>query len=253
MSTQKIYDPKLFWDDKARRAGLDFEAAVCHDDPKINKKIDRIQRRLLRRAFRQVSQRIDLVGKKILDYGCGTGRWVEFFRNYGLEYTGVDLSTEMVRIASERFSNTKFDSLSFGEISYPSKAFDIVCSIAVIHHVPYEEQSTILHELSRIIKHNGFLILFESISSPDPENVLEFPKTVADWNISLRNQGLERLWIERTCYFTTRTIMNRLVGENRFRTLSRKIGAYIDPYIGNFLPARLQTRGAMIFQKIIEK
>ncbi len=253
MATQKRYDPKLFWDEKARRSGLDFEAAVCHDDPSDNKIIDRIQRKLIRNAFRQIGQRIDLAGKKILDYGCGTGRWVEFFRSYGMEYTGVDLSTEMVRIAAERFSDAKFAALSADGIQYPSRAFDIVCSIAVIHHNPYNEQTLILQELSRIIKFKGFLVLFESISSPDPENILEFPRSVADWITCLNDQGLKQLWIERTCYFPTRKIMNKLVGKNRFRPLFNKIDIFLNPYIGGFLPTRLQTRGMIVFQKIVEK
>jgi ubiquinone/menaquinone biosynthesis C-methylase UbiE len=253
MSTQKRYVPKLFWDEKARRSGLDFEAAVCCDDPSDNEIIDRIQRKLMRSAFQQIGQRIDLAGKKILDYGCGTGRWVEFFRSYGMEYTGVDLSTEMVRIAAERFSDANFAALSADGIQYPSRTFDVVCSIAVIHHNPYKEQSSILQELSRIIKFKGFLVIFESISSPDSENILEFPRSVADWNTSLNDLGLKQLWIERTCYFSTRTIMNKLVGKNRFRPLSNKIGIFLDPYIGSFLPTRLQTRGTIVFQKTVEK
>jgi len=252
MDKQKTYDPKSYWDEKARNAGLDFEAAVCFDDVAANKIIDRIQKRFIRMAFRQISQRMDLAGKKILDYGCGTGRWVEFFRSYGMEYTGVDLSTEMIRIAKERFCKTDFSALGIEGIQYPSQAFDIVCSIAVLHHNPYKEQSSIIFQLSHIIKLKGFLVLFESLGSRESKSDIEFPRPSEDWRKSLNALGFERLWSRQTRYFSTRTILNKLVGENRLHATSNKLGIYLDPYIGGFLPNRLQTRGAMIFQKLIE-
>jgi len=250
MNTQEPYDPKSFWDEKARRAGKDFESAVCLDDPIANKIIDRIQKRFLRMAFRQIRQRMDLAGRKVLDYGCGTGRWVEFFRSYGMDYTGVDLSTEMVRIASERFPDVEISAVGSAGIQFPSQTFDVVCSIAVIHHNPYDDQSSILRQLSRIIKPEGFLVLFESMGQYDPGSVLEFPRSSADWRKSLQALGLEHLWSRQTRYFSTRTIMNKLAGENRFIAASNAFGFYLDPYLGSFLPSRLQTRGAMIFQKL---
>ncbi len=170
-----------------------------------------------------------------------------------MEYTGVDLSSEMVRIAAERFLDANFAVVGPNGIPYPSQAFDIVCSIAVIHHNPYKEQSLIFHELSRILKPKGFLVLFESITSPDPNNAVEFPRSVADWKTSLNAEGLERVWIKRTRYFSFRIIMSSLVGGNRFCSLSNKIGIFLDPYIGSFFPIRLQTRGMMVFHKISEK
>jgi len=249
MDIQKTYDPKSYWDEKAQRAGLDFESAVCFNDVIENKIIDRVQKRFIRMAFRQISQRIDLAGKKILDYGCGTGRWVQFFLSYGMEYIGIDLSTEMVKIATQRFPDTKFAALSKEGIKYPSQTFDIVCSIAVLHHNPYEEQSLIIHQLSRIIKLKGFLVLFESIGPRESKSAIEFPRPCEDWRKTLKDLGLEHLWSRQTRYFSTRTILNKLAGENRFHAISNKIAIYLDPYIGGFLPSRLQTRGAMIFQK----
>lgn len=244
------YDPKSFWDEKARRAGADFESAVCLDDPVSNRIIDRIQKRLVRLAFRQISGRIELGGKRVLDYGCGTGRWVDFFRSRGLEYAGVDLSPEMIRVAVRRFPDLEFAALGDEGLQYPPETFDIICSIAVIHHNSYEEQDSILRGLNRTLRGNGFLLLFESIGPLDPGAFMEFPRPVEDWKQLLHTLGQETLWTRRTRYFSTRTIMNKLVGENRLAAVSNFAGAYLDPYLGGFLPARLQTRGAMVFRKM---
>lgn len=252
MDTNREYDPKSFWDSKARRAGEDFESAVGLDDPNANKIIDRVQKRYIRLAFRQMGRPMDLRGRKILDYGCGTGRWVDFFRGLGMEYTGVDLSPEMVRIASARFPDVYFASLLGEGLPFPSRTFDVVCSIAVIHHNRYEEQASILRELSRVIKPDGFLVLFESIGPLNPESAVEFPRPTADWQKTLQDLGLEQLWSRQTRYFATRTIMNKVVGENRLPILTQKAGLYLDPYLGGFLPGRLRTRGVMVFKKFAE-
>lgn len=248
MKPQIQYDPKSYWDEKARRAGSNFEAAVCYDNPVSNEIIDRVQRRFMRMAFLQISQQTDLSGKRILDYGCGTGRWLEFFRGYGLEYAGVDLSAEMVRTASERFPDVHFSPLDDG-IPFPPLSFDLVCSIAVIHHNPYEEQKKILLQLNRVLKPGGFLVLFESVGALEPDSTLEFPRPSGNWSILLGDLGLKPLWSKQTRYFATRAFMDKLVGEGRLHAVSNRIGVHLDPYLGDVLPSRFQTRGAMVFQK----
>jgi SAM-dependent methyltransferase len=253
MDTNKVYDPKTFWDARARRAGINFESAVCLDCPIDNKIIDRIQKRYLRLALKKISDRMILAGKKILDYGCGTGRWVEFFRNYGMCYTGVDISTEMVRISSERFPDAHFSAIDSKRLQFPDDTFDVICSIAVIHHNTYEQQDLILRQLSRMLKYKGFLVLFESIGAKNTQRGVEFPRPITDWWETVKGLGFEQVWSSPTRYFATRTIMSKVLGDNQFSiNLSKRIGTYIDPYIGNLLPRRLHSRGTMVFMKVVE-
>jgi ubiquinone/menaquinone biosynthesis C-methylase UbiE len=49
----------------------------------------------------------DLVGKRVLDVGCGTGRLAAALRERGSRVWGVDPSPEMVRVAKERGVNAK--------------------------------------------------------------------------------------------------------------------------------------------------
>jgi SAM-dependent methyltransferase len=256
MDPRKSYNPKSFWDAKAQRAGMDFESAVCLDDPISNKIIDRIQKRMIRLAFRHILQRTALAGRKLLDYGCGTGRWVDFFQNYGLEYTGVDLSPEMIRIASGRYPNHKFSIVGSEGMEFQPWSLDMICTIAVIHHNRYPEQESILQQMGGLIKNQGFFVLFESIGKrtdiQDSESIVEFPRPVPDWVNTLNSLGFELIWSKNTRYFSTRTIMNKLAGENRFPSLTNKVGIHLDPYLGDYLPTHLHNRGAMVFQKVVE-
>src|SRR3989344_9680523 len=43
-----------------------------------------------------------LIGKKILDAGCGSGRDLQYFNEEGLDVTGIDISKGMLRECKRR-------------------------------------------------------------------------------------------------------------------------------------------------------
>jgi len=104
----------------------------------------------------------DLVknGEKILDLGCGNGRFLEFFRDKKIEYMGVDSSEKLIDIAKKKYPNFQFlvaDALS---LPFLENSFDKVFSISVFHHIPSEElRLQFLKEIKRILKPKGTLIL----------------------------------------------------------------------------------------------
>ena len=44
----------------------------------------------------------DVVGKRVLDVGCGTGRYTEWLLEHGAEVTGFDASPQMLEHARRR-------------------------------------------------------------------------------------------------------------------------------------------------------
>jgi len=100
-------------------------------------------------------------GDCILDVGCGNGRLLDLFDNDGIKYTGVDFSKELIAIAQkERGSKGTFlcsDALS---LPFGDNTFDVVFSIAVLHHIPSEENRIrFLSEIKRVLKPNGICVL----------------------------------------------------------------------------------------------
>jgi SAM-dependent methyltransferase len=52
---------------------------------------------------RVLSERLDLVpGERMMDLATGTGRWLEYALAHGVRATGVDLSAEMLAVASSK-------------------------------------------------------------------------------------------------------------------------------------------------------
>ena len=100
-------------------------------------------------------------GQKILDLGCGNGRLYQLFQDKEIEYLGVDNSEELIKIARERFNKPKFilaDALELGT-HFPKNEFDIIVSIAFLHHIPSKElRLKILKDCFSLLKPNGVLI-----------------------------------------------------------------------------------------------
>ena len=102
-----------------------------------------------------------LGGKRVLDSGCGTGRYSHALARLGAsEVVGVDFSPEnyskATELNSKYFSNSActFELADIRQLPFPDESFDVVFSNGVVHHLP-EPQVGIL-ELFRVLKSGGW-------------------------------------------------------------------------------------------------
>ena len=97
-------------------------------------------------------------GEKVLDLGCGNGRYYEFFKD--VQYFGIDNSDKLIKIAKEKYPKANFrigDSLN---LPFPDNYFNKIYSMAVFHHIPSKEfRLQFLKEAKRTLRPNGRLIL----------------------------------------------------------------------------------------------
>jgi len=99
-------------------------------------------------------------GDKVLDLGCGNGRWFKLFKTYNLDYIGVDSSAKLIDIAKKNNPEAKFQLEESLHLSFPDNYFDKVYSIAVFHHLPSKEfRLNFLEEAKRVLKPGGILVL----------------------------------------------------------------------------------------------
>lgn len=101
---------------------------------------------------------VDIVGKTILDIGCGYG-WLELNlvergcrRVNGLEYKEGDLFTAKKYITND---SILFDTGSAIAIPYEDNYFDTVISFEVIEHIPKNTEEKMFSEVQRVLKNNG--------------------------------------------------------------------------------------------------
>jgi SAM-dependent methyltransferase len=251
------YDPESYWNARGRQYSSDPLRAACLDDADENRCIDRIQRRVVRLAFRQLQRHTTLAGKAVLDFGCGSGRWVSFLRSYGLVYSGADIAMEMLAIARRQHPDADVRRISDAPLPYPTRSVDVVLAVAVLHHNGYDAQERIVAELARVLRSDGALILFEGVGPQGASDFNYHPRPLAEWQELLARHGLSCTWQRGATYFLLRPLATRTARWMRpallqpWRALLTRIDAVADPYLLSLLPQRYHTRVVMLCERTV--
>ena len=106
-----------------------------------------------------------LQGKRVLDAGCGNGRYSYGLSNLGAsQVVGIDMSKTNLKDARKRLSGRPREGLSYEhgsvlELPFENESFDFVFSNGVLHHTTDLDKG--LSELLRVLKSGGrgFLML----------------------------------------------------------------------------------------------
>jgi len=86
--------------------------------------------------------------KTALDVGCGTGVFSRLLATRCEHVTGIDLSGEMIRLARERsvgIQNIHYEQADVLDYLQPSRTFEVIASIATLHHLPPLPPCIIFH------------------------------------------------------------------------------------------------------------
>ena len=93
-----------------------------------------------------------------IDIGCGSsGRIIELLTSAGFEVEGLDISSEMIRLAKERQPEQVFHLADICEWKFP-KQYDFISAWDSIWHTPLEQHEPILQKLCTGLKEGGILI-----------------------------------------------------------------------------------------------
>ena len=97
---------------------------------------------------------------RVLDLGCGNGRFYNSFIKKDVEYFGVDPSSNLIEIAKGNHPQGNFQIASADSLPFSNDYFNKVYSIAVLHHISSPElRQQFLKEAKRVLKQDGYLIL----------------------------------------------------------------------------------------------
>jgi len=103
-------------------------------------------------------------GDKVLDFGCGNGRLLDFLGKKDINYTGVDISAKLLKEASSHFFNrpkVEFQKISgLGSLPLESSSFNVIYAVAIFHHLPGKEmRKKVAEELYRILHPEGTIVI----------------------------------------------------------------------------------------------
>ncbi len=88
-----------------------------------------------------------LIGKKILDAGCGGGAYVEFLSGKGLEVIGIDKSEKFLQVAKQQRLLGTYLQGDLTNLPFQDKAFDCTYCFDVLEHI---DDQFAIHELVRV-------------------------------------------------------------------------------------------------------
>lgn len=103
----------------------------------------------------------DFRGKSVLDLGCGPGGLMKKLKTLGTTPHGIDISEELLKIASERgCENLTLGSMHELGNYFAPETFDAVFSNFVLHYLPPEDKMLTIPECVQCVKTRRTLDLF---------------------------------------------------------------------------------------------
>jgi len=153
---------------------------------------------------------------RILELGCGTGRFSEYVASRGYHILATDPSSDMIQIAAQKCSeldNIQFKQEEGGHLSFPDATFDFVFAIRVLNQTRSEEYALrMIGEMIRVTRSGG-LVLLEFVNR-------ERPFAKRNKSVRLSFGQIERIAHTRDCEIVRRSgvlvfsqsLLNRIPG-----------------------------------------
>ena len=142
-------------------------------------------------------------GADVLEYGCGAGSSAFLLAERGARVTGIDISPERIRRATEEARARKLEDVSFRvmnaeQLEFEDNTFDLICGTSIVHHLDLHRSSA---ELARTLKPTGRAVFLEPLGhnpvinayrrrTPDYRTEDEHPLLMSDLQFLARRFGV---------------------------------------------------------------
>jgi ubiquinone/menaquinone biosynthesis C-methylase UbiE len=114
-----------------------------------------------------------LKNKKILDVGCGTGRWAKYLIGKNAQVYGIDISKSMLAVARKKVPTADLMVAYANKLPFKNNEFDLAISTLAFDHIKNTKPA--LKEVARVLKPNS--LFFLSMIRPDRIEGIKGPDT----------------------------------------------------------------------------
>jgi len=113
---------------------------------------------------------IKITPRRVLDFGCGTGRLLGLFDLDNIQYVGLDISKKKLLLAEEKIKDKGilvWNGVNRG-IPFLDKYFNLIICYSVFTHTSPQQTEEILREFARVLSDDGqmFVSIIEDTFSP---------------------------------------------------------------------------------------
>jgi SAM-dependent methyltransferase len=110
---------------------------------------------------------------RAVDFGCGTGNYAVYLAGRGFDVTGIDISPEAIRIATENAKGKgvrcRFIAADLlGNLHEIEGTFDFAYDWELLHHIFPEDRKTYIRHVHRVLNAGG-LYFSVCFSDDDPQ------------------------------------------------------------------------------------
>jgi SAM-dependent methyltransferase len=170
MAGGHVYSWREYWDGLAAYYGQSdaqgFSPVLHPGAPNwFNILIDRLQESAWREGLQSCGLRHD---SRVLDVGCGTGRWLRRYLQRNLVTVGVDATQGMLQLAAANGVKCQLVVGCAQNLPFGDGMFDLVSAVTVIQHIHASDQEDALKEMARVLQPGGHLLLLELIRGQGP-------------------------------------------------------------------------------------
>ena len=154
-------------DDKDLGAYYKAESYVSHSDTKkgfVNNVYHKVRSYTLIKKLQLVMQHTRLKQGKILDYGAGTGAFLETCKKNKWEAYGIEPDETARKVMAEKFSISTYVSLTDAQGDKAYAEFDVITAWHVLEHVPDLKET--IESFKKLLKEKAILV----VAVPNPES-----------------------------------------------------------------------------------
>lgn len=119
-----------------------------------------------KRAFQTIVQCMERNGVNwkefdaVLDFGCGSGRVIRYWKGYDIRAFGSDYNPELIQWCQKKLKFAQFDVNQLDPpLPYKDQTFNLVYALSVFTHLDEPRQHTWIAELLRVIRPGGYLLM----------------------------------------------------------------------------------------------
>ena len=212
------YRPREFWE---RRLSEHFDLRGSGETGlslAYNRACYALRRSVLDRALAKVG--MDPAGKRVLDVGCGTGFFTDYYLGRGAQVTGLDITSASIERLRARFPRASFVLADVSEASLEER-YDVVNAFDVLYHITDDDRwGAAVRNLAAAVAPGGVLLVTDLFSQR--HGIAEHNRVRP---LSLYVHVLSRAGLVLGPLYPTHVLLNRELG--LFRFLNRVPGVLL--------------------------